>query len=99
MLNNGLVTKSGLMLGLGETREEVLALMDNLREADCDLLTIGQYLQPSLRHHRVIRHVPPEEFEEYQNIGKEKGFISVLSAPLVRSSYQAAETYLMARGK
>ena len=55
MLDNELVTKSGLMLGLGETREEVLALMDNLREADCDLLTIGQYLQPSLRHHRVIR--------------------------------------------
>ena len=99
MLNNGLVTKSGLMLGLGETREEVLAVMDNLREADCDLLTIGQYLQPSLRHHRVVRYVPPEEFEEYQGIGKEKGFASVVSAPLVRSSYHAAETYLMARGK
>jgi len=99
MLNNELVTKSGLMLGLGETRKEVLAVMDNLREADCDLLTIGQYLQPSLRHHRVVRHVPPEEFEEYQGIGKEKGFVSVVSAPLVRSSYHAAETYLLARGK
>ena len=98
MLNSGLVTKSGLMLGLGETREEVLEVMNNLREADCDLLTIGQYLQPSLRHHRLVRHVPPEEFEEYQNIGKEKGFVSVVSSPLVRSSYHAAETYLLARG-
>jgi len=97
-LNSRLVTKSGLMLGLGEARDEVLEVMDNLREADCDLLTIGQYLQPSLRHHRLVRHVPPEEFEEYQNIGKEKGFISVVSAPLVRSSYHAAETYLLARG-
>ena len=99
MLNRGLVTKSGMMLGLGETREEVLAVMDNLREADCDLLTIGQYLQPSLKHHRVVRYVSPEEFEEYKVIGKEKGFASVVSAPLVRSSYHAAETYLLARGK
>ncbi len=96
MLNSRLVTKSGLMLGLGETRGEVTEVMANLREAGCDLLTIGQYLPPSLRHHRVVRYVPPEEFEEYQNIGREMGFISVTAAPLVRSSFHAAETYLLA---
>ncbi len=94
MFNSRLVTKSGLMLGLGETREEVVDLMANLREAGCDLLTIGQYLQPSLTHHAVVRYVPPAEFEEYRKIGNEMGFISVASAPLVRSSFHAAETYL-----
>jgi len=98
ILNNGLVTKSGLMLGLGETRQEVIEVMTDLRDANCGLLTIGQYLQPSLRHHRVIRYVPPKEFEEYQNTGREMGFISVTSAPLVRSSFHAAETYLLTRG-
>ena len=96
MLNGRLVTKSGLMLGLGETRREVTEVMTNLRDANCDLLTIGQYLPPSLRHHEVVRYVSPEEFEEYQNIGREMGFISVISAPLVRSSFHAAETYLLA---
>jgi len=98
MLNSKLVTKSGLMLGLGETQQEVIEVMADLREADCDLLTIGQYLQPSLRHHKVVRYVPPEEFEEYQNIGREMGFISITSAPLVRSSFHAAETYLLTKG-
>lgn len=98
MLNSRLVTKSGLMLGLGETQQEVIAVMSNLREANCDLLTIGQYLQPSLRHHKVVRYAPPEEFEEYQDIGREMGFTSVISAPLVRSSFHAAETYLLAKG-
>jgi len=96
MLNHRLVTKSGLMLGLGETRREVIEVMAKLRDTNCDLLTIGQYLQPSLRHHKVVRYVPPEEFEEYQNRGREMGFISVASAPLVRSSFHAAETYLEA---
>ena len=96
MLNNRLVTKSGLMLGLGETRQEVIDLMVNLREVSCDLLTIGQYLQPSLKHHAVVRYVPPVEFEEYRKLGNEMGFISVASAPLVRSSFHAAETYLLA---
>ena len=96
MLNNRLVTKSGLMLGLGETRQEVIDLMVNLREVSCDLLTIGQYLQPSLKHHVVVRYVPPAEFEEYRKLGNEMGFISVASAPLVRSSFHAAETYLLA---
>lgn len=96
LLKGNLITKSGFMLGLGETRQEVVEVMTDLRGAGCDLLTIGQYLQPSLSHHKVIRYIPPEEFQEYQKIGKEMGFASVISAPLVRSSYHAAETYLSA---
>jgi len=96
MLNSRLITKSGLMLGLGESRQEVIEVLSDLREAGCDLLTIGQYLQPSLKHHGVIRYVLPEEFEEYQNIGKETGFTSVVAGPLIRSSFHAAETYLSA---
>ena len=96
LLDSGLLTKSGLMLGLGESQQEVIEVMADLREAGCDFLTIGQYLQPSLRHHQVVRYVPPEEFEEYQNIGKAMGFISVFSGPLVRSSFHAAEAYLSA---
>jgi lipoic acid synthetase len=93
MLNNKLLTKSGLMLGLGETQPEVIEVMTDLRKANCDLLTIGQYLQPSLKHHKVARYVPPEEFAEYQKIGREMGFISVLSHPLVRSSFHAAKLH------
>ncbi len=95
-LDNGLLTKSGLMLGLGETRQEVIEVMVDLRQASCDLLTLGQYLQPSLKHHKVVRYIPPEEFEEYQNAGREMGFTSVISGPLVRSSFHAAEAYLLA---
>lgn len=97
-LNPAIVTKSGLMIGLGETKEEVIELMSDLREADCDLLTIGQYLQPSPRHHPVIRYVLPEEFSEYAAVGKDMGFIDVASTPLVRSSYKAAEMYEKAKG-
>ncbi len=96
LANSKLLTKSGLMLGLGETRQEVIAVMDDLRRVGCDVITIGQYLQPSLKHHRLVRYIPPEEFEEYQNIGREMGFASVISGPLVRSSFHAAETYLFA---
>ena len=92
-LNPALVTKSGLMLGLGESREEVIEVMGDLREANCDLLTIGQYLQPSPPHHPVVRFVPPEEFTGYEAIGQALGFIEVASSPLVRSSYRAAELY------
>ncbi|MBA7636221.1 Lipoyl synthase [subsurface metagenome] len=92
-LNNRILTKSGFMLGLGEVRQEVIKLMADLRQAGCDLLTIGQYLSPSFRHHHVVRFVAPEEFEEYGNIGKQLGFRHVASGPLVRSSFQAAETY------
>ena len=93
LLNRRLLTKSGFMLGLGETRQEIFEVMDDLRQAGCDVITIGQYLQPSLRHHKLVRYAPLEEFEEYQNKGREKGFTSVISGPLVRSSFHAAETY------
>lgn len=92
-----IITKSGLMVGLGETREEVIEVMNDLREADCDLLTIGQYLQPTNDNHLVVRYVSPEEFVEYETIGKVLGFKGVASSPLVRSSYKAAEMYMKAR--
>jgi lipoic acid synthetase len=96
LLDNRLLAKSGLMLGLGESRGEVIEVMADLRQAACDLLTIGQYLQPSLEHHRLVRYVRPEEFEEYQIAGKKLGFVSVMSGPLVRSSFHAAEMYISA---
>jgi lipoic acid synthetase len=96
-LNPEIVTKSGLMLGLGETREEVIGVMSDLREASCDLLTIGQYLQPSLEHHPVVRFASPEEFSEYEQIGRNMGFADVASSPLVRSSFKAAEMYSSVR--
>jgi lipoic acid synthetase len=86
-------SKSGLMLGLGEEKEEILGVMADLREVSCDFLTLGQYLQPSGRHHPVIRYVPPEEFEELRVEGKKMGFRAVFSAPLVRSSFHAAEVF------
>ncbi|TRZ48030.1 MAG: lipoyl synthase [Dehalococcoidia bacterium] len=94
LLNGELLTKSGLMLGLGESRQEVIEVMADLRQAGCDILTIGQYLQPSLRHYKLVRYIPLKEFEEYQNIGRETGFAFVFSGPLVRSSFHAAEMYL-----
>lgn len=88
-----IVTKSGLMLGLGETREEVLDTMLAIRDTGCRLLTIGQYLAPSARHHPVCRYVPPEEFAEYERLGIRMGFSGVASSPLIRSSYQAEMLY------
>lgn len=82
-------TKSGLMLGLGEQYEEVLEVMRDLRKHDCDMLTIGQYLQPSRHHLPVTRYVDPEEFAQYRILGEEMGFVNVASGPLVRSSYHA----------
>ena len=96
LLDNRLLTKSGLMLGLGESRREVIEVMADLRQAACDLLTIGQYLQPSLEHHRLVRYVRPEEFEEYQIMGEKSGFVSIMAGPLVRSSFHAAEMYISA---
>jgi len=84
-------TKSGIMLGLGETRDEVLETMDDLRKADCDIITMGQYLQPSLKHLPVAEYVKPEIFEEFKQIAEEKGFQHVASGPMVRSSYHADE--------
>ncbi len=97
-LDPAIVTKSGLMLGLGETKAEVIKVMRDLRAANCNLLTIGQYLRPSPRHHPVVRFVPPEEFTEYEGIGKDMGFAEVASAPLARSSFRAAELYIKATG-
>lgn len=82
-------TKSGIMVGLGETQEEVEELMDDLLKAGCQILTIGQYLQPTHKHYPVREYVTPEQFEKYKNIGLQKGFEVVESAPLVRSSYHA----------
>ena len=98
-LDPQIVTKSGLMVGLGETRDELLSVMEELRKVNCDLLTIGQYLQPSADHHPVIRYVPPEEFGEYEGMGKAMGFGGVASAPLVRSSFNAHQLYEKARMK
>jgi lipoic acid synthetase len=98
-LHPEIVTKSGLMVGLGETRDELIGVMRDLLEANCDLLTIGQYLQPSLKHHPVVRFVTPEEFSEYQRMGTDLGFAGVASAPLVRSSFQAAALYAKVKGQ
>jgi lipoic acid synthetase len=87
------VTKSGLMLGLGEEREEVLAAMADLRGASCEILTLGQYLQPSKRHHPVVRYVTPDEFTDLGREGERMGFKAVFAAPLVRSSFHAAEVF------
>ena len=86
---SGIVSKSGIMLGLGETREEILQTMDDLRAAGCKVMTIGQYLQPTSANLEVKEYVTPETFEEYGRIGLEKGFRHVESGPLVRSSYHA----------
>ena len=86
---SGIVAKSGIMLGLGETRDEILETMDDLINVGCSVMTIGQYLRPSLANIEVQEYIRPEIFEEYHLIGKEKGFTHVESAPLVRSSYHA----------
>jgi lipoic acid synthetase len=82
-------TKSGIMVGLGETKEEVLQVMDDLRAADVDFLTIGQYLQPTPRHAAVDRFVTPDEFSDYERMARAKGFLMVSASPLTRSSYHA----------
>jgi lipoic acid synthetase len=86
---SGIRSKSGIMLGLGETEEEVISTMDDLREVGCEVMTIGQYLQPTLNHLPVLEYIRPEQFEKYRKIGLEKGFRHVESGPLVRSSYRA----------
>jgi lipoic acid synthetase len=92
-----LFTKSGIMVGLGEERDEVLALMDDLRAVDCDFLTIGQYLQPTPRHAEIARYVEPAEFDAYADAAREKGFLLVSSSPLTRSSYHAEEDFARLR--
>src|SRR6195256_3884317 len=92
-LDPTLFTKSGLMVGLGEGRAEVLQVMDDLREAQVDFLTIGQYLQPTPKHHPVADFVTPEEFEGYRRLALGKGFLMVAASPLTRSSYHAGEDF------
>lgn len=90
-LNPTILTKSGLMLGLGETRDELLDVLADLRDANCDLLTLGQYLRPSPQHLPVARYVPPDEFDELARLARSLGFQQVASGPFVRSSYHARE--------
>jgi lipoic acid synthetase len=92
-LDPTIFTKSGIMVGLGEERNEVLQLMDDLRSADVDFLTIGQYLQPTRKHHPVARFVTPDEFKSYEAIAYAKGFLMVSSSPLTRSSHHAGEDF------
>jgi lipoic acid synthetase len=92
-LDPGIFTKSGLMVGLGEGREEVLQVMDDLRSADVDFLTIGQYLQPTPKHHAIDRFVAPGEFLDYKRLALGKGFLVVSASPLTRSSYHADEDF------
>lgn len=96
-LDASLFTKSGIMVGLGESRIEVLQVMDDLRSANVDFLTIGQYLQPTKKHAAVDRFVAPEEFEDYKEIGRAKGFLVVASSPLTRSSYHADRDFAALR--
>jgi lipoic acid synthetase len=91
--NFGLITKSNLILGMGETRDEVSQALKDLRDAGCDLITITQYLRPSAKHHPVIRWVKPNEFVELSQEAQEIGFLGVMSGPLVRSSYRAGRLY------
>jgi len=95
-LNERTVTKSGLMVGLGESRDEVVAVMRDLRSVRCDVLTVGQYLSPSKSHFPVVEYVRPEVFDEYARIGKALGFKYVASGPLVRSSYMADTAFSLA---
>ena len=92
-LDPTLFTKSGIMVGLGEVRDEILQLMDDLRSAEVDFLTIGQYLAPSRKHHPVIRFVTPGEFKGYETIAMSKGFLLVSASPLTRSSHHAGEDF------
>jgi len=92
-INKKIFTKSGIMLGLGETKNEVLQVMDDLLSANVDFLTIGQYLQPSVKHYPLMRYVHPEEFKKLKELALSKGFLIVASSPLTRSSYHADEDF------
>ena len=96
-LDPTMFTKSGIMVGLGEERQEVLQVMDDLRSADVDFLTIGQYLQPTLKHHAVMNYVTPDEFKAYEKVAYAKGFLMVSASPLTRSSHHAGEDFAKLR--
>ena len=91
--NKQVFTKSGIMVGLGEEKEEIIQVMDDLRSADVDFITIGQYLQPSVKHHPLNKYYHPDEFKELEIIAKSKGFLLISSTPLTRSSYHADEDF------
>jgi lipoic acid synthetase len=93
IFNKKVFTKSGIMVGLGEDKEEIIQVMDDLRFADVDFITIGQYLQPSVKHHPLNRYYHPDEFKELDSIARTKGFLLVSSSPLTRSSYHADEDF------
>src|SRR5262250_1278223 len=92
-IDPAMFTKSGLMVGLGESRDEVLQVMDDMRAADVDFLTVGQYLQPTPKHHPIDRFVPPDEFRQLKEMAEGKGFLLVAASPLTRSSYHAGEDF------
>ena len=92
-INKEVFTKSGIMVGLGETKDEILQVMDDLKSADVDFLTIGQYLQPSVKHFPLDRYYSPNEFKGLGDIAKTKGFLLVSSSPLTRSSYHADDDF------
>jgi len=96
-IDPAMFTKSGIMVGLGEDRGQVLQVMDDMRSADVDFLTIGQYLQPTPKHHRIDRFVTPEEFKAYETAAYGKGFLMVSATPLTRSSYHAGEDFARLR--
>ncbi|HWQ77383.1 MAG TPA: lipoyl synthase, partial [Anaerovoracaceae bacterium] len=89
LMDRSIITKSGMMVGLGEEEDEVIKVFKDLRDAGCDMVTVGQYLAPTKKHHPVIKYIHPDVFEEYRRIGLGLGFIHVAAAPLVRSSYKA----------
>jgi lipoic acid synthetase len=92
-LDPSIFTKSGIMVGLGEERNEVIQLMDDLRTADVDFITIGQYLQPTRKHHPIVRFVTPDEFKAYESVAYARGFLMVSASPLTRSSHHAGEDF------
>jgi lipoyl synthase len=96
-MNPKMLTKSGIMVGLGEKEEEVLQVLQDLREVDCSMLTIGQYLAPSRFHHPIVEYIHPYQFTYYEEKAYQMGFKGVASAPLVRSSHRAKELFLLSR--
>lgn len=94
MFNSSLITKSSIMLGLGETNEQIEQTMKDLRSVDVDCVTLGQYMQPTKRHLKVVEYVTPERFSYWEKRGQEMGFLYVASGPLVRSSYKAGEFFI-----
>ncbi|NVM03608.1 MAG: lipoyl synthase, partial [Candidatus Helarchaeota archaeon] len=92
-IDRNIKTKSGIMVGLGEIKEEIVEAMTQLRNVFCDILTIGQYLRPSEKHYPVIRYYHPDEFKQMKEIGEKLGFLEVKSSPLVRSSYQLVDCF------